>query len=396
MLSTLSARRVLSIDAFRGITILIMIFVNELAGVKYIPVWMKHVSADADAMTFVDVVFPAFLFIVGMSIPFALATRIAKGDSTLQRQKHIIVRTIGLLVLGIFMVNAEGGYNQQAMGVSIYLWSLLFYCCVILIWNVYSFQNKTIPMLLRVLGIAGLITLAFVYKGGEDGSEHLTPQWWGILGLIGWAYLMACIIYQLSQANMIALAVAIIFCICYYCIGQSKVMLASPLLIIFSQGGHAVHTAIVLCGVVLTLIFFDEKLKRTTQRRFIDTLIFIGTLLISGYLLRPYYQISKIHATPTWCLYSAAICCFIFSALYWIIDLKKINRWTAFFKPAAANPLLTYIIPTIVYAIIYYFAISLPAILHQGSIGILYSVAYAIFIMTLVIGLNKINIRLQL
>ncbi|WP_315820042.1 DUF5009 domain-containing protein [Paraflavitalea speifideaquila] len=79
--NTLTTQRILSIDVFRGITILVMIFVNDVAGVSGIPSWMKHVPADADAMTFVDLVFPAFLFIVGMSLPFALNNRLAKGDS---------------------------------------------------------------------------------------------------------------------------------------------------------------------------------------------------------------------------------------------------------------------------------------------------------------------------
>ena len=43
-------QRILSVDAFRGITILVMVFVNELAGIRDIPQWMKHVAADADAM----------------------------------------------------------------------------------------------------------------------------------------------------------------------------------------------------------------------------------------------------------------------------------------------------------------------------------------------------------
>src|ERR1700749_4773259 len=93
----LSNERILSIDAFRGITILVMIFVNELAGIRDIPQWMKHMPRDADAMTFVDLVFPAFLFIVGMSIPFALQNRLSKGDSFWQLQGHILWRTIGLL-----------------------------------------------------------------------------------------------------------------------------------------------------------------------------------------------------------------------------------------------------------------------------------------------------------
>ena len=81
--------RVLSIDVFRGITIFIMVFVNELSGVENIPAWMKHLPADVDGMTFVDLVFPAFLFIVGMSIPFAIQARTDKGDSTSTIFKHI-------------------------------------------------------------------------------------------------------------------------------------------------------------------------------------------------------------------------------------------------------------------------------------------------------------------
>ncbi len=69
--------RVVSIDILRGLTILVMIFVNDIAGVIGLPSWLKHIQPpDADGMTFVDVVFPAFLFIVGMSIPQSLGKRL--------------------------------------------------------------------------------------------------------------------------------------------------------------------------------------------------------------------------------------------------------------------------------------------------------------------------------
>ena len=100
-------QRIHSIDIFRGLTIFVMVFVNDLAGVSGLPAWMYHVPADTDAMTFVDVVFPAFLIIVGMSIPLAVARRLDKGDSVLQIYKHILIRSFGLIVLGVFMVNAE-------------------------------------------------------------------------------------------------------------------------------------------------------------------------------------------------------------------------------------------------------------------------------------------------
>jgi heparan-alpha-glucosaminide N-acetyltransferase len=390
----LTSERILSIDALRGITILTMIFVNELAGVSDIPAWMKHMAADADAMTFVDVVFPAFLFIVGMSIPFALANRIAKGERGFKLQIHILFRSLGLLVLGVFMVNAEGGYNEEAMGMSIHLWSLLFLISAVIVWNVYSFKNVAITYVLRGIGIVGLLALAMMFRGGEDGTEPMHPQWWGILGLIGWAYLMGCSIYQLVKGKVMALLIAIIVCVLYFILGKS---ITNPNVhAIFSQGGHAIHTALVLCGIVLSLIFFDQSTGTTVSRRFIYAFGFTAALIIAGLALRPYYTISKIWATPTWALYSAAICCLLFSFLYWLIDLKHVSNWTKFFKPAASNPLLTYIIPYFIYAFMHLLGLSWPDVFYQGIYGMIWSLVFAIAVMSVVVLLNKMKIKLQL
>ena len=53
-----------------------MLFVNEMAGVKDTPAFLRHLPATADGMTITDVVFPAFLFITGMAIPLALGARL--------------------------------------------------------------------------------------------------------------------------------------------------------------------------------------------------------------------------------------------------------------------------------------------------------------------------------
>ena len=398
MHSSPQPRRILSIDAFRGITILVMVFVNELAGIRDIPQWMKHVPAGADAMTFVDVVFPAFLFIVGMSLPFAINNRVQKGDRFLRLQWHIAWRTLGLLVLGVFMVNGEGGYNEEAMGMSIHLWLLLFYISAVLIWNVYRNQKRIWVYLLRTTGIAGLLILAAVYRGGDDGTACITPRWWGILGLIGWAYLFAGIFFQLFRKNMVMMPAMICFCIAWYIAGKSAfVQENESLRWISSQAGNAAHTSIVLCGIVLSLIYFDKNGNRTATRRFAAAGIFTILLFVAGYVLRPYFGISKIYATPTWCLYCAAICCIIFSMLYWLTDIKKINGWTRFFNPAAVNPLLTYIIPGILYALFAVLHIAiLPDSLRYGIPGFLWAVFYAIAVMYIAKGLNKLNIKLQL
>ena len=397
MYNALTNQRIRSIDAFRGITILVMIFVNDVSGVSGIPVWMKHMPADADAMTFVDIVFPAFLFIVGMSLPFAINTRLAKGDSFWKLQGHILWRTMGLLVLGVFMVNAEGGYNEKAMGMSIAVWSLLFYLCAILVWNVYRFKNKTWAYLLRSIGAIGLVFLAWVYCG-EDGKQGLTPQWWGILGLIGWAYLFSCIIYQLLRGRILLLLLAIAICIAWYAISRSDAAKDNTVLQWMSaRSGHAAHTSIVLCGIVLSLLFFDKEAIKKIYRRFIAVCLFALAVAIAGYLLRPYYAISKIHATPTWCLYSVAICSVLFSVLYWLTDILKFDKWVSFFQPAASNPLLVYILPAIImYLQIWLGLYFIPAEFHKGIPGIAWSVCYAVFIMFLAMALNKLKIKLQL
>src|SRR5438874_241066 len=90
--------RITSIDALRGFVMFTMIFVNDLAGApkKIVPDWLVHFSdrhQKGSGMTFVDLVFPAFLFIVGMSIPFALGSRLNKGEPVWKTVVHVIVRT---------------------------------------------------------------------------------------------------------------------------------------------------------------------------------------------------------------------------------------------------------------------------------------------------------------
>jgi len=394
MSNGLTTQRILSIDALRGITILTMIFVNELAGVQGIPAWMKHMPANADAMTFVDAVFPAFLFIVGMSIPFAIASRKTKGDTPTQLWGHILFRTLGLLVLGVFMVNAEGDYNEAAMPISIGVWSLLFYVAVVLIWNVYNAESKSLKLRLRATGVIILVVLAVIYRGGDDGTQCMSPHWWGILGLIGWAYLVGCICYQVFKGNIVALAACVVFCIAYYALGKGMGR-DNSLHVLFSQGGHASHTSLVLMGIILSLIFFYGK-NMTNQQRFNAAAVYAVVLIIVGVLLRPYYQISKIYATPSWALFSAASCIIIFAFLYWLIDLKHKNQWTNFLKPAASNPLLTYIIPFIIYALMETFHLHWPSFLRQGFVGIIWSVVFAVAVMSVVPFLNRMKIRLQL
>jgi predicted acyltransferase len=85
-------KRLQSIDVFRAITMLLMVFVNDAASVNNLPAWLGHIKGDEDGFGFADTVFPAFLFIAGMSIPFAIRNRISRGATFLQVLFYIASR----------------------------------------------------------------------------------------------------------------------------------------------------------------------------------------------------------------------------------------------------------------------------------------------------------------
>ena len=90
--------RVAAIDVLRSITMFLMLFVNDIPGLKGVPGWLFHAKADQDMLGFSDIIFPAFLFCVGMSVPFALENRFKKGENYLQVITHILIRTFSLVV----------------------------------------------------------------------------------------------------------------------------------------------------------------------------------------------------------------------------------------------------------------------------------------------------------
>src|SRR5580692_11344776 len=89
--------RVVSIDIFRGVTMAVMIFVNEVAEVRGLPWWTNHAHAWEDRMTYVDMVFPFFLFAAGLSMPLAIAQRLKRNPSTFALCLHIVLRALALL-----------------------------------------------------------------------------------------------------------------------------------------------------------------------------------------------------------------------------------------------------------------------------------------------------------
>lgn len=389
------ASRILSIDAFRGITFFLMIVVNELHGISGISHWLKHMPADADAMGFADLVFPAFLFIVGMSIPFGHQTRQKRGETTWQIIQHSAIRALGLITMGFFMVNAESGFDESKMAISIATWSLLSYVAFLLLWGVYRLENPTWTRVGKWAGLILLVLLAASYRGDQE-MGWMSVQWWGILGLIGWAYLIAILIFQITGGRLMALLLAIVLCTTYYALSHSSLNNLYPnFSFLLSQGAHAAHTSIVLAGLVCCSIFFKPTGSSANHLRFLQAAGFAIALVLVATILRPYFPVSKIYATPSWCFYSSAICVIIFSFLYYLIDLRFIQSWTKYFEPAATNPLVCYLLPFILGAILNIGGWHSP--LHQltAYAGLFACIGYAAVMLAIVAALNRFNFKMR-
>lgn len=100
--------RLISLDAFRGFTMMSMILVNNPGSWDHIYPPLEH--AEWHGFTFTDLIFPSFLFIVGVSMAFSFARRLQKSD-TKHLHIQIIRRTLIIFALGLFL-NSFSFFNE--------------------------------------------------------------------------------------------------------------------------------------------------------------------------------------------------------------------------------------------------------------------------------------------
>ena len=93
-------KRLLSLDVLRGLTIVFMIMVNNTGGEG---AWTEMRHADWNGFTATDLVFPTFLFVVGVSTVFSIDARLKRGDSRGKLALHSLRRAAVLFLLGIFV-----------------------------------------------------------------------------------------------------------------------------------------------------------------------------------------------------------------------------------------------------------------------------------------------------
>jgi len=389
----MSSNRLKSIDILRALTMLLMIFVNDLWSLTDIPAWLEHKAASEDGMGLADVVFPAFLLIVGLSIPHAIKARIKKGDSKLIILRHIIERTLALLIMGVFMVNLES-INAEKLLFSRSLWQILMTLAFFLIWNIYRgpVMGRFSPWILKGLGWAILLFLAITYSGAGDGGEQwMRFHWWGILGLIGWGYLVAALAYLFlgNKPLWLALVLAVLILLN---INEFITPFNFTIKLVVSASNHA----LVMGGVVVTSVMIRLKEQDKMQLLVPFLLGFAAILMLFGFLTRPAWGISKIMATPSWTAICAGITVIAFAGMYLLADKAGKFRWANIIEPAGSMTLTCYLIPYFIYAFRSILSISLPESLTTGGIGILKSILFALLIIQLTGLLGRAKIKLKI
>jgi len=391
-----TSTRVVSIDIFRGITMAVMIFVNDLASVHGLSKWTYHMPASVDAMTYVDMVFPAFLFIVGMSLPLAVRQRLRRSPSMSRLWLHVTLRSAALLVLGLILANVDA-CDRSRMHLSPFAWALLGLGGAILLWNVYTGLSGRVVLILR---LAGAVLLVFVFAifrravpGGEAWINFSYPE---ILGLIGITYFAACLLYILTRQWRAAPLAWLIFLVAYNSACAAHWIAIDHLSLYLWPFGNGAMASLIMAGVVTSLIVLDDGRIGGPPRKIQLGLLMALLAFASGWFLKP-LGISKIRATPTWALWTVAACCLLFTALYWLCDVKKQTNWAWLVRPAGSNTLLTYLIPDI-----YYFLVALTGTAYlqehwnQGMPGVIRAIVFTVAMLLAAHAATRVRMRMQL
>ena len=390
-------QRLYSIDVFRAVTMFLMIFVNDFDGVHNVPEWIKHAKASEDALGFADTIFPAFLFIIGLAIPIALQNRMKRGQTGQQLLLYILLRSLALLLMGFFHVNLEN-YSDTAL-LPRPVWEIIITIAFFLIWIDYGTVKKMTRTLLQSLGLVLLIAMAVIYKG--ENKDHLIlpmqPQWYGILGLLGWSYLICAPLYLLSKGKVWFCVISWAFFFLFSVAGKAGLLEGlEPVHHYIWIVGSGSMPAFTMAGVVV-FVLYKKLVSENKMNKLWLLLILFGLLnLALGFLTRPLGGISKIHDTPSWIGFCTGIAVLMFVVTIYLIDIKQKKEWFNIIKPAGTVTLVCYLIPYILYSLFEIFHFHFPTFLNESWGGFLRSIIISLLVIQIAGWLEKRQVRLKI
>jgi len=380
--------RNLAIDIFRGLTMVLMITVNDFWKVPGVPHFLEHFATFEDGMGLSDFVYPMFLFAMGMSIPFAIDRRREKGVPEGDIFLHILSRAFALLVMGAFIVNAE---EPMAGNKGVY-W-LLMLTGFFLVWNAYPPDFRP-AKLLRAAGALLLAVLAICFRTPE--GHFFRAHWWGILGQIGWMYLFCATVYLFSRGkDWIPAAFWLGLCLVNLSVAPMRdgsSLLGPNFASDFAQAlniGNG-HSAILALGGLLTVLG-ERRLKRNRVAAGLGAAAVVALL---GFASHQGWIISKNLGTLPWCLYATATSVALYTLLR-VMEKHGLTGWFKPFEPAGTATLTVYMIPYFFLALWVFTNPVLPAWLC-GWLGVLKCLLFSFLCVAVAWGLNALGIKLKI
>ena len=382
--------RIATIDVFRAITMFLMLFVNDIPGIKQIPHWLLHADMNEDMLGFSDIIFPCFLFVMGMSVPFALLKRKEKGESLWGTLRHILERTLALIVMGLFTVNL-GSYDGEATGLPYSWYLILLVLSFFLTWNLYPKAEGWKKHLFTGMKYAGILLMIglFCLFEGKNGAVF-APKWWGILGLIGWTYLVTAIVFLIARIRLVWMLSA------WLIVLALTVLSHNGMLDLSSLPSDMTHHALGVSGAFASVLLIHWG-NREKPFKFVGTMLGLGVLMLALFFVsHPYWIISKIQATPTWLFVCNAISFFMVGILYYLTDVINKAHWFSIIKPAGTVTLTCYMIPYAWNAVQRLIGFHYPDFLCVGVPGLCRSLLFSLVIVWIAGLLMKVNVRLKI
>ena len=297
--------RLLSLDVFRGITVAMMTLVNNPGSWAHIYTPLEH--SEWNGCTPTDLVFPFFLFIVGVSIVFAMESK--KADPALHRQLiiGIIRRAVILFAIGLLLS----------------------------LFPRFHFATVRIPGVIQRIAVVYLIvSLLYIYQS----RKAMLITFWAIL--IGYYLIMTFIpVPGVGYANLNP-ETNLGAWIDRSVLGEAHLWKSSKT---WDPEGILTDLPAVATGIFGVLIGTFLKRKDQPEAQKVSWLFAVGVLaIIAGLLADLFFPINKALWTSSYVLYAGGLAILGLTLLYWLIDVQGYKRFTKPFVIFGVNAITVY------------------------------------------------------
>ncbi|TDD95103.1 acyltransferase family protein [Flavobacterium cellulosilyticum] len=345
--------RLISLDVFRGFTILLMTIVNNPGSWDHIYPPLEHSKWNGCTPT--DLVFPFFIFIMGTAIPFAIPNK--QFDSIVFNK--ILVRSLRIVCLGLFL-----NYFSRIELFGLKDCSLLAVRLSITLGVAYALLGK-FSLKIKTYLVFGVFTilLFLAYSPIREYKDVRIP---GVLQRIGIVYFFTSILYLKTKLRTQILVIGIIL-VAYWLllafvpvpgIGEANFDKGTNLTawldnLILKGHLRAFTKTLDPAGILSTLpaiasgicgMFIGKVLKlKIPKIEIAKKTALIGiTLTIIGLIWDSFFPINKSLWTSSYVLYTAGLATLCLTILYYIIDISNYIKWTRFFLIWGINPMIVF------------------------------------------------------